>query len=86
MFVDLKNLFEANRHLKAYGTFMSGENIYDTSLDKSGLIVIGNEANGISNELLPFITDRLTIPQFGKAESLNAAVAAGIVMGEFRRR
>ncbi len=85
-YVDLKNLFEANRHLKAYGTFMSGENIYDTSLDKSGLIVIGNEANGISNELLPFITDRLTIPQFGKAESLNAAVAAGIVMGEFRRR
>lgn len=85
-YVDLKNLFEANRHLKAYGTFMAGENIYDTALDKSGLIVIGNEANGISSELLPFITDRLTIPQYGKAESLNAAVAAGIVMGEFRRR
>ena len=85
-YVDLKNLFEANRHLKTYGTFMTGENIYDTTLDKSGLIVIGNEANGISNELLPFITDKISIPNFGKAESLNAAVAAGIVMGEFRRR
>lgn len=85
-YVDLKNLFEANRHLKAYGTFMNGENIYTSPLDKSGLIVIGNEANGISDELLPFITDRITIPNFGKAESLNAAVAAGIVMGEFRRK
>lgn len=85
-YIDLPNLFEANRHIKAYGTFMSGEDIYTTKLNKSGFIVIGNEANGISPELLPFITDRINIPRFGKAESLNAAVAAGIVMSEFCRK
>ena len=85
-YLDLQNLFLANRHLKAYGTFMSGENIYTAPLAAHGFIVIGNEANGISTQLLTFITDRISIPQFGKAESLNAAVAAGIIMGEFVRK
>jgi TrmH family RNA methyltransferase len=85
-YTDLKELFETNKHLNVYGTFMNGESVYTSALDKNAFILIGNEANGISHELLPFITDRISIPQFGKAESLNAAVAAGIVMGEFRRK
>lgn len=84
-YVDLAQLFKDNSNLPVYGTFMDGDNIYKTALDKSAMIVIGNEANGINSELLPFITKKISIPNFGKAESLNAAVAAGIVVSEFRR-
>jgi len=85
-YIDLKKLFENNAGLAVYGTFMDGQNIFGVTLDKDAIIVIGNEANGIGEELLPFITQKLSIPNFGKAESLNAAVAAGIVINEFRRR
>jgi TrmH family RNA methyltransferase len=84
-YVDLKMLFANNKHLPVYGTFMHGESIYKTRLDKNAIILIGNEANGIGEELAPFISHRISIPNFGKAESLNAAVAAGVVLGEFRR-
>lgn len=84
-YVDLSKLFKNNAHLPVYGTFMEGENIYSLSLAKNAIIVIGNEANGIGEELKPFINHKISIPNFGKVESLNAAVAAGIVMGEFRR-
>lgn len=70
-----------------YGTFMDGENIYESDLPKSGIIVMGNEGNGISDDLLPHISHRLTIPSFGdkSSESLNVAIATGIVCSEFRR-
>ena len=82
----LESLFEANKHIKVYGAFMQGESIYKTELDKNAFIVIGNEANGISSDLLPFIHHRITIPSFGGAESLNAAVAAGILMSEWKAK
>ena len=85
-YTDLKKLFEKNKHLKVYGTFMNGENIYKSSLDNNAFILIGNEANGISDGLLPYIQHKISIPSFGKAESLNAAVATGIVVSEFKRR
>ncbi len=83
--VKLESLFESNRHLKVYGAFMEGGNIYKIKLEKSAFILIGNEANGIRGELLPFIQHKIAIPSFGGAESLNAAVAAGILMSEFKR-
>ena len=73
---------------QVFGTFMEGENIYKTSLPKSGIIVMGNEANGISQEVENYITHRIGIPQFGKAaatESLNVATATAIVLSEFKR-
>lgn len=82
---NLTDLFAANPHLPVYGTFMDGENIYKTKLDKDAIILIGNEANGISDSLLPYIQHKISIPSFGQAESLNAAIAAGVVMGEFRK-
>jgi len=77
--------------MPVYGTFMQGDSIYTSQLSKNGIILIGSEAHGISNDLSGFISDRLFIPSFGstesgKAESLNAAVAAAIVISEFRRR
>jgi TrmH family RNA methyltransferase len=75
-----------------YGTFLEGENIYKTTFNASGVIVIGNEANGISRETEKFIGKKITIPlvpgetkEAGRPESLNAAVATAIVCAEVRR-
>jgi TrmH family RNA methyltransferase len=77
--------------LPVYGTFLDGENLYSQKLPAEALLVIGNEAHGISASLVPYISRRLVIPYTGRAdgseaESLNAAVAAAIVIAEFRRQ
>jgi RNA methyltransferase, TrmH family len=73
-----------------YGTFLDGEDIYRTSLSKNGIVVFGNEGNGISNEVENFITKKISIPSFAQSknnvESLNVSIAASIVCSEFRRR
>jgi TrmH family RNA methyltransferase len=86
-YVDL-NLFLQNATLPVFGTFMDGKNIYQEQLPKQGIIVMGNEANGISENIEKIITERLTIPRFGslqQTESLNVATATAIVLSEFRR-
>ncbi|WP_278034150.1 RNA methyltransferase [Flavobacterium nitratireducens] len=86
-YVDLE-AYISQTNLKVYGTFMEGENIYKSSLPQEGIIVMGNEANGISEEIEALIKNRITIPRFGKlqkAESLNVATATGIILSEFKR-
>ena len=72
------------------GTLLDGANIYTSDLPKSGMIVMGNEARGISEKLIGELDFRFTIPSYNKrsesSESLNVANAAAIVMAEFRRR
>ncbi|MEP2671149.1 MAG: RNA methyltransferase [Cyclobacteriaceae bacterium] len=68
-----------------YGTFMEGEDVHVKSFKQRGVIVIGNEANGISSEVQALITDKITIPGVTGAESLNAAVATGIVLDNWSR-
>lgn len=73
-----------------YGSFLDGENIYHADLTNNGIIVMGSESQGISRELKPLITNRISIPRFStnpvhRADSLNVAVSAGIVCAEFRR-
>lgn len=71
-----------------FGTFMDGTNIYQSVLPEQGIIIMGNEANGISASLEKLVQKRLTIPRFGdlqKTESLNVATATAIVLSEFRR-
>lgn len=71
-----------------FGTFMDGENIYKTTLKKEGILIMGNEANGISAAIEQHIKTRLTIPRFGQlqqTESLNVATATAIFLSEFRR-
>jgi RNA methyltransferase, TrmH family len=70
-----------------YGALLKGENIYTNNL-KKGIIVIGNEANGISNEVLQYVSHPITIPAAGNngSESLNAANACGIICSEFFRQ
>lgn len=86
-YVDL-NAFISNTNLAVFGTFMDGDNIYNTALPQEGIIVMGNEANGISTEIENLIKNRLSIPRFGeiqKTESLNVATATAIILSEFRR-
>ncbi|MEG1586898.1 MAG: RNA methyltransferase [Bacteroidales bacterium] len=72
-----------------YGTFLEGENIYSETLSENGLIVMGNEGKGISDELRPFISREVHIPSFpadrDTSESLNVAIATAIICSEFRR-
>ena len=63
-----------------FGALLQGQSIYQVSKPKAGILVIGSEGNGISNEILPLITHPITIPKIGGAESLNAAVAMGILV------
>jgi TrmH family RNA methyltransferase len=67
--------------LNVYGALLEGENVFGIGKVDEGLIVIGNESKGISSSLLSKITHPVTIPKTGDAESLNAAVAAGIIIG-----
>ncbi len=83
---DANSIFERWNELPAYGTFLDGENMYDTQLTQKGFIVIGNEGRGIRPEIESFITHKIKIPAYGNAESLNAAVATGIVCAEFKSR
>ena len=74
--------------LPVYGTFMDGENIYSENLPQKGIVVFGNEANGISTVVENTVKHKIAIPRFGNmqlTESLNVATAAAIVLSEFRR-
>ncbi|UZH55920.1 RNA methyltransferase [Salinimicrobium tongyeongense] len=81
----LRNLPEER---PVYGTFLEGENVYGQSVSPEGVVVLGNEGNGISAKVEALITHKLNIPQFGKGmtESLNVATAAAIFLSEFNRR
>jgi TrmH family RNA methyltransferase len=66
--------------IKVYGALLDGTNVTEMRRLKEGLIIIGNESKGIDKNLLPHINERITIPKTGQAESLNAAVATGIIL------
>jgi TrmH family RNA methyltransferase len=71
-----------------YGALLNGENVYQKKLIKEAVLVLGNEANGISKEIQKLITSNVTIPQFGdvkRTESLNVATATAILLSEFMR-
>lgn len=74
--------------LPVYGTFLDGDDIYTSRLCGEGLIIMGNESNGISPEAAAEVDSRLLIPSFGgsRAESLNVAVATAVTLSEFKRR
>ena len=72
-----------------YGTFLDGDNIYTQELTPNGLIIMGNEGNGISEAVRSKVNRRLLIPDFHQgptADSLNVAIATAITCSEFRRR
>lgn len=87
-YLDLQKTLE-NNSLKAYGTYIQGDSIFEINEIKNGVILFGNEANGINPNLSKFIDKRLSIPRFGKlkkTESLNVANALSIVLSENSRK
>ena len=78
-----------NENFPCYGTFLHGENIYKTTLQSKGFIVMGNEGNGITPKIEQLVNHRITIPSFAHSlystESLNVGVATGIILSEFKR-
>jgi TrmH family RNA methyltransferase len=76
--------------IPVFGTMLEGESIYDHKLDKKGIILLGNESKGISEDLIPFITEKIKIPKFSTAnegiDSLNVGMAAAVVFSEFLRK
>ena len=80
-YTDLSTFFETVK-LPVFGALLEGNNIYTTNWGKEGLILLGNEGHGISEELIKKITIPVTIPRIGQAESLNVAVSAAIFCSE----
>ncbi len=78
------------RRVPVYGTFLEGENIYQSNLSPHGIIVMGNEGRGISDAVRQQVTYKLFIPPYPAdaltSESLNVGIATAITVSEFRRR
>ena len=86
IYTDLQELI-SKAQVPVYGTLRDGQDIYTQELSKEGIIVMGNEGNGISAPIRKLINRRLLIPQFHEGpESLNVAIATAITCSEFRRR
>lgn len=71
--------------IPVYGALLEGENVFTTKAPKQGLLVIGSEGKGIRENIIDFITHPVTIPKSGGAESLNAGIAAGIIVAQLTR-
>jgi len=91
-FTDLKIfLLSANKmRIPVFGTMLEGKSVYEQSLNDKAVILLGNESKGISEELVPFINEKIMIPKFSSArqgiDSLNVGMAASIVFSEFLRK
>jgi RNA methyltransferase, TrmH family len=79
-YTNLEDWLQTNEDIKKYAAALNGKNINNLKAVKEGIIIIGNEGKGISNSILSLAGERITIPKKGGAESLNAAVATGIIL------
>lgn len=89
-YTPLPDLIRSLGDIPVYGTFLDGKNMYEQSLSTHGLIVMGNEGNGIGREVEALINRKLYIPSYPQeretSESLNVAIATAVVCAEFRRQ
>ncbi|MFI1745545.1 TrmH family RNA methyltransferase [Thalassobellus sediminis] len=86
-YVDLVAFLKENKS-PVFGAFMDGETVYKKELPEQGILVMGNEANGVSKAVETIISEKISIPRFGDTqatESLNVATATAILLSEFRR-
>jgi len=86
-YLDL-NAYLTESELPVYGAFLDGESVYTHTLPEEGILVMGNEANGIGADIEEWVTQRISIPRFGElqaTESLNVATATAIILSEFKR-
>jgi TrmH family RNA methyltransferase len=84
LYTDLNNFFEKNT-FPVFGAYLNGKNIHEIKFPSSGILLMGNESKGISAELEKFVTDKITIPKFGSAESLNVGIATAIILDNWKK-
>ena len=87
IYTDLETYLKKNE-LPTFIADMDGENIYNSKLPKEAILIMGNEANGVSDEIKALIKNKIAIPRFGEnqeIESLNVATATAILLSEFKR-
>jgi TrmH family RNA methyltransferase len=85
-YADLEEWLYKQKDIRIYATALEGKDITKMPVIREGMIVIGNESNGIHEGILALTNERITIPGKGKAESLNAAVATGIILSHLSAR
>jgi TrmH family RNA methyltransferase len=78
-------VFLADQNLPVVGAVLGGKELSSFEFPKAGILVIGNESNGIREDVISLLSDKLMIPRFGEAESLNAAIATSIFLWELKR-
>ncbi|WP_341660025.1 RNA methyltransferase [Vibrio sp.] len=83
--LDLPEYLERSE-LPIYGAFLQGVSVHKTSFSGQGILLMGSESHGIREAAAQFVTDKITIPLFGGAESLNVAMATGIILDNMRRQ
>ena len=76
----IPNIMEPKQKLPILGAFLNGENIHESKFPSAGILVMGNESNGINKEIEKLISKKITIPAYGKAESLNVAIATAVIL------
>lgn len=85
-YVNLLDFFKTQTDVTIYGALLEGDSVYKQGInDKNAILLMGSESFGINEELLPYITKKIMIPSFGKAESLNVAIATGILCSAYQQ-
>ena len=84
-YTDLKD-FLSEQKIPILGAFLDGESVHKTKFPSSGILVMGNESNGVSDEIEKLITKKITIPSYGCAESLNVAIATAVILDNWLRQ
>lgn len=84
IYTDLVEWLKENKQMKIYSASLEGKDVKAIGKLKEGILIIGNEANGVSDEVMKLVSEKITIPKTGEAESLNAAVAAGIILSHLK--
>ncbi len=83
IYTGLGSWLQKHRGIRTYAATLAGRPIQEVNGIREGFLIIGNEARGIGEELLDLVDEKITIPRSGEAESLNAAVATGILLSRF---
>jgi TrmH family RNA methyltransferase len=83
-YVDLRD-YLSKANMPILGAYLKGENIHKIDFPKGGILLVGNESNGINDDLGEFVTKKITIPSYGKMESLNVAMATAIIVDNWKR-
>ena len=85
IYTDLVEWLKENKKIKIYAASLEGRDVKTVGKLKEGILIIGNEAHGVSEEVMELVNEKITIPKMGEAESLNAAVAAGIILSHIKQ-